>query len=85
MRSLPGTGQVIVQNKDRRSMSIVTPSLPAGLGFSSSTVLIIRAKKSDIDAFAKDDLDLDTFRQRVQIYTYAPLTEGSEAGNAEIF
>jgi hypothetical protein len=85
MRSIPGTGQVVVQNKDRRTMSIITPSLPAGLGFSSSTVLIIRAKKSDIDAFAKDDLDLDTFRQRVQIYTYAPLTEGLEAGNAEIF
>ena len=31
------------------------------------TTLVIRAKKSDIDALAKGDLDLDQFRQRVQV------------------
>lgn len=31
------------------------------------TVLVMRARKSDIDEFAKGDLDLDQFRQRVQV------------------
>ena len=39
-------------------------------GFSSATVLTIRAKKSDVDAFAKGELDFDKFRQKVQILTY---------------
>ncbi len=69
MRSLPGTGQVIVQNKDEKSMSIVTPALPSDLEVTSATVLIIRAKKSDIDTFAKGDLDFDKFRERVLIFT----------------
>jgi len=40
------------------------------MGFFSPTVLIIRAKKSDIDAFSKDKLNLDQFRQKVQTLTY---------------
>ncbi len=62
-------GRVIVQNQDRRSTGIAIPTLPSDSGFSSTTTLIIRTKKSDIDAFAKGDLDLDKFRQRVQIFT----------------
>jgi hypothetical protein len=38
-------------------------------GFSLPVVLIMRAKKVDIDAFAKGELDLDRFRQRVQVFT----------------
>ncbi len=38
--------------------------------FTSSTVLTIRAKKSDIDTFAKGDMDFDQFRQKVQIFIY---------------
>ncbi|MHC4463035.1 MAG: hypothetical protein ACYS30_16635, partial [Planctomycetota bacterium] len=30
-------------------------------------VLIVRAKKSDIDKFSKGTLDLDSFREKVQI------------------
>ena len=42
-----------------------------GMGaYYSKTVLIIRVKKSDIDAFAKDKLDFEQFRQKVQIFTY---------------
>jgi hypothetical protein len=67
--AIPGTGQAIVQQKGVSSVNVVTPTLPIGSEFSSSTVLIIRAKKSDIDSFAKGDLDLDKFRQRVQIFT----------------
>lgn len=40
------------------------------MGFFSPTVLIIRAKKSDIDAFSKDELNFDQFRQKAQILTY---------------
>ena len=39
-------------------------------GPSSATVLTIRAKKSDIDAFAKGGQDFEQFRQKVQIFTY---------------
>ena len=39
------------------------------MGF-SPTVMTIRVKKSDVDAFAKGKLDFDTFRQKVQIFTY---------------
>jgi hypothetical protein len=34
------------------------------------TFLTILAKKSDIDAFSKDELNYDQFRQRTQIFTY---------------
>lgn len=67
--TIPGTGYGFAQQKGTRSISVVTPALPGSSGFSSPTVLIIRAKKSDIDSFAKGDLDLDKFQQRVQIFT----------------
>jgi hypothetical protein len=67
--AIPGTGQVFVQQKRAKSINVVTPTLPTGLEFSSPTVLIIRAKKSDIDSFAKGDLDLDKFRERVLTFT----------------
>jgi hypothetical protein len=41
-----------------------------GAGASPATVLTIRAKKSDIDAFAKGEQDYEQFRQKVQIFTY---------------
>ncbi len=40
------------------------------MGFTSSTVLTIRAKKSDIDAFVKGNLDLEQFQKKVEIFTY---------------
>jgi hypothetical protein len=36
----------------------------------STTVLTIRAKKSDVDAFAKGELDFEQFQQKVEIFTY---------------
>jgi len=70
------TGVTIAESKvivqDKKTMSIVTPtltSLPRDLELSCPKVLIIRAKKSEIDAFAKGEIDLDKFRQRVQIFT----------------
>ncbi len=43
---------------------------PVEMGVSPTTVLTIRAKKSDIDAFAKGKQDYEQFRQKVQIFTY---------------
>jgi len=44
--------------------------LPSDMGLSSPTVMTVRVKKSDVDAFAKGELNLDKFRQKVQIFTY---------------
>ena len=41
-----------------------------GEGFPSSTVLTIRAKKSDVDAFAKGELDFEQFQKQVKIIMY---------------
>ena len=40
------------------------------INFSSSTVLTIRVKKSDVDAFAKNELDAEQFQQKAQVFTY---------------
>jgi hypothetical protein len=60
----------------------VTPNVP-GLPPASSMVMTIRVKKSDIDLFAKDELDTDQFRQKTQILTY-PHVSG-QAGSAMIY
>ena len=39
------------------------------------TVLTIRARKSDVDAFSKDDLDFDEFRKRIRTSTYQQISE----------
>jgi len=40
------------------------------MGFPSATVLTIRAKKSDVDDFARGELDFDQFQETVEIFTY---------------
>ena len=50
---------------------------------SSQTVFVIRAKKSDIDSFAKDALDYEQFRQRTQLFSSPCL--GVEAGRGVPF
>ena len=39
-------------------------------GVLPATVLTIRAKKSDVDTFAKDEIDYQQFQQKVQILMY---------------
>jgi len=46
------------------------PGVFSEMGVSPTTVLTIRAKKSDIDAYAKDEQLLEQFRRRVQILIY---------------
>ncbi len=41
-----------------------------GMGFPSATILTIRAKKSDVDDFAKDEFNFEEFVQKVEIFTY---------------
>ncbi|MEN6577743.1 MAG: hypothetical protein ABFD90_15475 [Phycisphaerales bacterium] len=46
-------------------------SLPPGIGSEpSTTVLTMQARKADVDAFAKGELDFDQFRQRVRAFSY---------------
>jgi len=44
--------------------------LTGQMGLYSPTVMTIRARKADVDAFAKGELDFDKFRQKVQIFTH---------------
>lgn len=39
-------------------------------GLSSSEVLTIQAKKADVDAFAKGQMGLELFRQKVTVIAY---------------
>jgi len=75
--------QVIVQEKSadgKTTMRIVNGKALDDIGLSSPTVLVIRVKRSEIDAFAKGELDFDKFRERVQIITYPLLSK--EVGNS---
>ncbi len=78
-RVLPGENQILIQERTTDGKMItkmVTGSSLDGIGLSSPAVLVIRTKKSDIDEFAKGDLDLEKFRQRVKLLTY-PLLGGA--------
>ncbi|MBN2315151.1 MAG: hypothetical protein JXM79_14570 [Sedimentisphaerales bacterium] len=41
-----------------------------GMGTSSATVLTIRTKKSDVDAFAKGELNIEQFQEKVKTVMY---------------
>ena len=77
---LSGGNQLIVSERagdgNTRTRIVQGTSLD-DIGSSSPTILVIRTKKSDIDEFAKGDLDFEKFRQRVQLLTY-PLLGGAD-------
>ncbi len=78
--------EVIVEEKDRAGTApakIVAGPSSGQTTYSSPTVLVIRAKKADIDQFAKGALDADQFRQHVQVLTCAYLS--AEGGRADAF
>lgn len=64
------TGRVTVIRKHGELHETYEGALPDNLGSCSPTVMTIRVKKSDVDAFAAGELDFDGFRERVQIFTY---------------
>ena len=47
-----------------------TDTIPADLGVNKGSVLTLRARKSDIDAFAAGKLDADAFRTKVLMTAY---------------
>lgn len=80
IRTIPGRNEVIVIDKNNKSQ-ILTGDQVGNVGLSLPTVLVIRAKKSDIDRFAKADLDFDQFKENTQILTSAYLADQSDSGN----
>lgn len=56
----------VVMVKDNKTKTITTPS-SADAEQSATAKLVIRAKRSDIDAFANADINLEQFREKVQI------------------
>jgi hypothetical protein len=56
------TGQIV-----EATPLVVSPNHTLGQG----TVLTIRVKKTDVDAFAKDELDMKAFQERTAINSYA--------------
>lgn len=85
IQELPGTDQTIVikESGGRKTTKVYTGGLPEDIRVSSPTVLVIRAKKSDIDAFATGDLDFAKFSQRVVILSY-PLVSTSVGSSASV-
>jgi hypothetical protein len=75
--------ETVIEHSDRRSSTttrlgsrgtaakapVRKPLTPTD-GYMSPAVLTIRAKKSDIDAFSKGELNFDQFCQKVRIHTY---------------
>ncbi len=84
VRAVPGTNQIIVQSGG--ATRVYEGRLPDDIQtMSAPTVLTIRAKRSDIDAFAKDELNLNQFRQRVQILSHPDLgAEGASTVSTAI-
>jgi hypothetical protein len=80
VRTIPGTNQIIVIDQNNRSQ-IIGADVVGDIGLSLPTVIVIRAKKSNIDRFAKGDLDFDQFQQNTQILTSTYLADQSSSGN----
>ncbi len=74
VQMIPESGQVLVVSKsgDRQETKLYPSEevYTASLGPSSPTVMTIRVRKADVDAFSKGELDFDKFRQKVRIFTY---------------
>jgi len=60
-------------------MRLINGNTLDDIGLSSQTVLVIRAKRSDIDAFAKGELDLDQF------HTNMTTNYAMAVGNVKVF
>ena len=74
----PGEEQDLVFDADRKNLFMAKRGDgPATRG----TIMTIRVKKSDADAFAKGKLNLDDFRKKASITTYAGDTGGWGGGN----
>jgi len=80
---LTGENQIIISERigdGKTRTRIVQGTSLDDIRLSSPSILVIRTKKSDIDQFAKGDLDFDKFRQHVQLLTYPLLGGAAERG-----
>ena len=57
---------IVMTTKGNKTQTITTPG-SATVGQTATAKLVIRAKKSDIDAFANANINLEQFREKVQI------------------
>jgi hypothetical protein len=64
-----GPNKYVLHDKEKDVVTVYEEALPSELAGGGPTILIMRAKKVDIDAFAKGSLEFDQFRQRVQMFT----------------
>jgi len=71
--------------RGRSSMVRGAPGIPTVAASLLPTVLTIRAKKSDIDAFAKGQLSFDQFRQKTQLLSYSYLGGNIGGGPSRSF
>ena len=85
MAAIPGTDQIMVtlESRGERIMKVYKGDISEAFDISSPTLLVIRAKKSDIDAFVKGDMDIDQFREKVQVLSY-PLLGGNIGATSAI-
>ena len=76
-QSGPLDTRIYSSGSGRRSRSVYIATEPggAGTGSLSPTVLTIRAKKSDIDAFAEGKLSFEKFTEKTQLLSYSFLGE----------
>ena len=74
------TNEFIVYDKNKNTTSLYKGSLPDELAYSSQTVLIIRAKKSYIDALAQNKISFDQFQEKIQLLSYPCLGENLSRG-----
>lgn len=65
-----GSEITVPVSEDESPLAAEYRRLPGELTSVQPTFLTIRAKKPDIDSFAKDELDYDQFRQRIQTLAY---------------
>jgi hypothetical protein len=78
VQTIQGTDEVVVIDRTG-TKTVYKGGLPENIKQSTQTVLTIRAKISDVTSFSKGDLNLDQFRQKVQVLSHPYL--GGRAGS----
>ncbi len=81
--AIGGKNIIVTERNDGGTATtrLIQGASPDDIRLSSSMILVIRAKKSDIDSFAKGDLDAEKFGQRLQMLTCPYLGGGTGHGD----
>ena len=75
--------KVIVTQKDGNLVQMLGSTDASGI--SAPTVLTIRAKKSDIDAFAQEKIDFNQFKLKVKIISHPSLSGNFGRDSSSVF